>query len=289
MIASRDLSAIYPLEALKHAAAEAELRSARRTKFVVAFIAAGAILVTSIYLMEVAYQTRQAEQLKTEAELSNQLAQTARQLALELAERAKEVTGIRATSPDRTKFVSNAGYLVDATSNKPIAELGDGEITAVQFSPDGTRLVVGSIGRISIYGTSGKLLAQSSVQAKPINLLFSPDATRIIGVLESGVVVQLNSEGQEISTFQASEPIRTAAFSPDGKMVLTQSATGRLLVWDLQTGGVLTRITGPSAAPNLVGFSNDSRQIVAGFPSGELLIWDVRTGAAVSRFQVFAP
>src|SRR5262249_26107170 len=290
---------------LARAAREAELRSKSRTKRVVFLLAGAALVVMVIWDFAVWWQWRVAIEQRNLAVLAEEAAVEQRNLALraeeaaikqkkeieELYQRASRVTGIRATSADRTIFVSDAGYLVDATMNHPIAKLGEGEITAAQFSPDGRRVVVGSDNQMLIYNFAGDLLAQSPLGSKPIHLSFSPDGTRILAVLENRAVLLLSAQaGQErrINIFHTGERIQRAAFSPDARRILTQSATG-LIVWDLApNGGVLARIAAPhTETPNFVGFSMNGTEIIVGYFSGQVFTWNAETGRPGSRFLVF--
>jgi WD40 repeat protein len=216
MTTPESLSRQEALEALAHAAREAELRSKSRTKRVVFLIIAAALVVMIVWDLAVLWQWRVAVEQRNLAIRAEEAALQQKKEIEELYQRASKVTGIRATSPDRTQFVSDAGYLVNARNNNPIAKLGEGEITATQFSPDGRRVVVGSGNQILIYDLLGYLLAQDSLGSKPIHLSFSPDGMRIIAVLTNRAVVLLDAKtGQEQRRFQTGERIQKAAFSPD--------------------------------------------------------------------------
>jgi WD40 repeat protein len=285
------------LEDLVRAAKLADSRSARRTTLVVSLIGAGAVLLMGVWSFAIYAQKDLAIAERANAILAAAEARLAEQQALkqkeeveELYRRATRVTGILATSPDRTRFVSDAGYLVDATSNIPITKLVEGKISSVAFSPDSTRLAVGSANGLVIYDISGKLLAQTSLPAPPTSVLFSPDSGRVVVVLLNGTVLVAAVDGRILRTFATNQRLSTAAVSPDGRRLLTQSAAGgKLDVWDMSTGQRLITIQGPSEVPILLGFANDGTRIAVTYPNGELLTWNILTGLTESRFLLFAP
>ena len=112
---------------------------------------------------------------------------------------------------------------------------------------------------------------------------------RIIAVLTNRAVVLLDAKtGQEQRRFQTGERIQKAAFSPDGRRILTQTATGELSVWDLANDRILVRIPGPNTeTPNFVGFSMNGTQIIVGYASGQVFSWDAENGRPENRFLVF--
>jgi len=276
------------LEALERAARLAELRSAKRTRTVVVLVASGALLLMAMWSLAAYQQWR-------EAEASAQLAMRAREEAVrradeieELYKRATQVRGIRATSRNRDKYVSDAGYLVDATNNKPIAKLGDGPIYLATFSPDSTLLAVVSDNGMFLYDSSGALIL--SINDVPTNVLFSPDSQNIVVVRRNGAVSILDRIGRTLRSLETARGVNTAAISPDGKRLLTQSAAaGELQIWDFQTGRLLTRFRGGprDEVPGFLGFSADGAKIAAKYTGGQMSIWNAQTGVEESVFTLF--
>jgi WD40 repeat protein len=112
------------------------------------------------------------------------------------------------------------------------------EVATASFSPDGTRIVTGSLdGTAGIWdATSGKRLA------------------RLVG--HGGVVA-------------------AAAFSRDGKRVATGASTGdgRVRVWDAGTGRLVTTL-GPRVGVSRLAFSPDGKYLLAGDASGITHVWN---------------
>jgi WD40 repeat protein len=274
---SEEINIQHPgsLEDLKRAAARAQLRSARRTMWVVATVATLAAALMSIWSWA----------LKIEAEKTRDQAVLVEELALQ----KKKAVGIRAVSPDRTAFVSKAGYLVDAKSNNPVAQLTTQNINVVQFSPDGSRIVLGGGRQISIFDRSGAKLNEFSAFDDVATITFAPDGKEIAVVSTTGSVELRSLDGDSLREFRTSEPIRVAAFSSDNRLLITALETGELETWDLATGRLIGHLRGlDPTPPTLIGVGTDSRHGLAAYRNGRIMVWDFAT-QEVSTFLAFTP
>jgi serine/threonine protein kinase len=79
-------------------------------------------------------------------------------------------------------------------------------------------------------------------------------------------------------------PVRSVAFSPDGRRALSGSWDQTLQLWDLDGGRPLTRFRGHKARVESVTFSPDGRRVLSGGADESVRLWDALTGKELRRF-----
>lgn len=82
-----------------------------------------------------------------------------------------------------------------------------------------------------------------------------------------------------------SEYVRSFAVSFDGRFLLTGSADGTLMLWDVATGKELRSFHGHTAKVDAVAFSRDGRFVLSGSSSGEMKRWDTASGRELHSFS----
>jgi serine/threonine protein kinase/WD40 repeat protein len=112
---------------------------------------------------------------------------------------------------------------------------------------------------------------------------FSPDGRELL-LTNPGRPARVRSAttGQPVAALQRLEStaVSAAAFSPDGKRILTAGATARL--WDAATGELLLEFAKDAGPLNSAAFSPDGKRIVTASNNGLAHLWDAATGEAVS-------
>ena len=152
------------------------------------------------------------------------------------------------------------------------------QVMAITFSPDGTRLAAGGDGRIWIYDTdSGAQFAMLSGYTEHMRALaFAPDNSLLASGSEDNTlrlwdtatareVLTLAGDSNLMNALASSSPdgvplpgwdprterllassteapgrIRSLAFSSDGTTLASGSGDGKIRLWDVETGGLLS-------------------------------------------------
>ncbi len=101
-------------------------------------------------------------------------------------------------------------------------------------------------------------------------------AEQVLAALDAKVYRELRCfTGHERSVF-------CAAFSPDGRQVLTGSADETMRLWDVETGKALHSFEGHTGAVFSVAFSPDGKLVVSGGEEKTIRLWRVAPEAVRS-------
>jgi WD40 repeat protein len=179
-------------------------------------------------------------------------------------------------TPDCLRFVTNSdrrGRVVtarvwDVASGRRLSELAD-HVAIGNISTNGLVVVGGDRDRLRIWNVStGQLVrdlepcSHGSVNAA----LFSNDASRVVVAGDAGACVwDLRMETRPVALF-GHTGVTDAAFSPDGKLIVTASTDQTARIWDAQTGAE-TAVFGHKAPVTHAEFSADGHKLLT--TSGE--------------------
>ena len=160
-------------------------------------------------------------------------------------------------SPDGKRIVSHGEQektmrLWDGVTGRELAELpGDPVPRALAFSPDGARLVSGSLypdNTVRLWeAATGRLVAAMPGHKNSIHSVsFGPDGRRIVSAAQDQTARLWDGEsGQPIAPLRGhTESTWNAIFSPDGRRVVTASADQTLRLWDATSGDLITVLRG---------------------------------------------
>jgi WD40 repeat protein len=179
-------------------------------------------------------------------------------------------------------------------SNQQTLQGHTDDVNSVAFSPDGKRIVSGSVGTtlettLKVWDTqTGQETLTIQGHAGPVYCVaFNPDGTAIVSAGVGMVKLWDAQTGQETLTLQGhTDDVNSVAFSPDGKRIV--SGGGRydregkpfaeLKLWDVQTGQETRTLKGHTHYVLSVAFSPDGKWIVSGSMDTTLKVWDAQTG-----------
>src|SRR5439155_21456951 len=71
--------------------------------------------------------------------------------------------------------------------------------------------------------------------------------------------------------------VSALAWSPDGRLLASPSASEPIRIWDLATGAELARLPGHEGWTNALTFSPDGRVLASGGADTTVLLWDIAT------------
>ena len=162
--------------------------------------------------------------------------------------------------------------------------LGKGNVRDVAWSPDGTRLAVGTSPGIWLYDadTGSEVSLLTGHTRRLHSMVFSPDGTTLASAgLDGRLRLWDVATGQERSSIRAHpRSVLSVAFSPDGTTLASDSYDHRVRVWDVATGQEKSSLGGHTRAVEAVAYSPDGLTL-ASARNGTLRceLWDVASRA----------
>ena len=109
-------------------------------------------------------------------------------------------------------------------------------------------------------------------------IAFSPDGKRIATGYMT-ITIWDAATGTEIRTLKGHEgPVYSAAFSPDGKWIVSGGGDNLVKVWDASNGEEVMTLEGHEVRISSIDLSADGKRIVSGDYGGTIKVWDADSG-----------
>ena len=192
----------------------------------------------------------------------------------------------------------SSGFAQDNTKvglpDGAIARLGKGGINLMRFSPDGTRLVVGTDVGVWVYNvTDGKETALFTGHKGQINALaFSPDGKILVSSGFNNPIIQSwdLETGRKLSTLTLNDtrPPVVLALAFYGKTLISLDR-GEITYWNVDTGRKLADVDKNMQSYAVVTTSKDGSTFAVGDRAGEIHLWDVTTDNQSVSFNAYSP
>ena len=107
-------------------------------------------------------------------------------------------------------------------------------ITTLSFSSNGVLLAVGNTRRIHVMASS-ELMLLRKIESGATTLVFVPDSPLLVsgGRIDGGIELWDIETGDKLTTLRGhTATVKTLAFSPNGKTLVSSGYDGTILVWD---------------------------------------------------------
>lgn len=190
--------------------------------------------------------------------------------------------------PDgRTAFVADGGHQdrvghYDLATGERIREVSLGDVGAINraaASPDGKLVALVGCKRFCLLTAAGGVIAQAKERALSSGafaLAFSPDSRSVVFTAGRTLFVWNAATAQETHRVQlAAKYFMDAAFTPDGRRLITVSKEGAARVWDTATWACERSFEWDAGPLRAVAVAADGMRAAVAGDSGRVVVWDL--------------
>ncbi len=167
--------------------------------------------------------------------------------------------------------------------------LETGRADGIKFSPDGSKVVIGSRSLYiwDVAGGESKMHEIAGGQSSLLSIAFSPNGSLLAGGDQEGTVRVWNTtdwvEKFRIMPNGEDEWVRAVAFSPDGKTLATAGSKARVSIIDLESGAEISVALGHSDA--VLNFAKVGDRLFSIGMNGEVRLWEINSGEQIELFD----
>ncbi|MEW6671387.1 MAG: caspase family protein [Thermodesulfobacteriota bacterium] len=197
-----------------------------------------------------------------------------------------------AISPDGGQLLAGSRNmsLWDLAAGKKLRTL-EGKVNwvnRVALAPDGKYALSGNFdGTINLWDsiTAQRLWTFTGTKGIVSSLAFAPDNRSILDCRSDGPLTLREVEtGRELLRIDGQG---AAAFSRDGKWIVSGDAANRIRLWDAASGRDVKSFAGHTDKILCVAFSSDGRTIASAGRDKTVRLWDIESGREMRAFKNF--
>jgi WD40 repeat protein len=148
---------------------------------------------------------------------------------------------------------------------------------AIDFSPDGAQLAIGSYNNIEFWDTdSGELLSVfEKNDVRIMAVVFSPDGTQLAFSTTNGIVKIWDLENNEelLHINAHNSHVWGMVFNSDWSKLATQGGEATIKYWDATTGELLLNLTGHTDSIFGPVFSPNGKSLVSASSDYTMRVW----------------
>ncbi|MFA6074473.1 MAG: RING finger protein [Negativicutes bacterium] len=158
------------------------------------------------------------------------------------------------------------------------------EISALAVKKDGTVLIAGADGQISIVSNNGNIKKQFLAGRKDSGTVLALDLSesKLYTAGKSMTIKQWNLSSLKCDKAMARRDIwlENAVVSNDGTLIAIGQTNGEIKIFDADSGETVKTLIGHSDLVRSVAFSEDGKRLVSGGDDKTVKIWNLATGSS---------